>query len=106
MKIQIEVLGGGACSLEDFAERHDLEMHVSERSLRMGLPRYIARFRDVEIMDRGMLRSVFGGGDTPEAAIKDYAKEIVGHRLVIHAMSEIERREFLAPNEFTAVVPA
>ena len=55
-----------------------------------------AKAKSVEVMDRGALRSEFGAGETPEKALRDYAKQIAGRRIAINAMSST-RREFDVP---------
>jgi hypothetical protein len=103
MKTVIEPVAGGSCSLEAFAARHDLTISVRERARALGnLPRWIASFQHVEIMEGGMLRSASGNGETPEAAVADYARIIAGHRLVCNAYTS-DRKEFQAPNEFTSI---
>lgn len=92
------------CSLEDFAEKHGLELVVTERILdgwhrERNTPRYIARFKNTEIKRGACLAGVYGEGDSPENAIKEYAQCIIGERLIINAMAN-DRREIVAPNEW------
>ncbi len=100
MKLQIERLGGGEMTLEAFADQHGLTMRVRERSRVNGLPRFYAYFDGVESTEGGMLTGTHGNGDTPEAAIAEYADLIAGRRLVLDAMRPT-RREFQAPNLLT-----
>ena len=50
-------------------------------------------FGYVEVKRGGILESAYGNGATPEEAIRDYYKKIVGKRLVFHAMDPEYRRE-------------
>jgi hypothetical protein len=99
MKLNIKRVGGGPVTLEEFADRHGLEMEVHERQKHIGLRRYYAHFKDAEVGEGGMLIGTAGNGDTPEEAIADYADEIAGRRLVIRA-ARPERRELECPNEW------
>lgn len=92
------------CSLEEFATKHGLELVVTERILdrwhkERKSARYMARFRHVEVKQGACLAGVYGEGDSPENAIKDYAQGIIGERLIINAMQN-DRREIVAPNEW------
>lgn len=85
-------------TLDAFAEAHDLEMVVRERSgeyIHSDM-RFSATFKHAEIMDRGLLRSGGGNGPTAEAAIAAYANEISEQRIAIDAMLPT-RREFTVP---------
>jgi hypothetical protein len=98
MKLTIEHHGEQG-TFAEFAERHDLEMVVRERSREMvGLPRYYASLNGVESMERGMLCSSAGNGNSVEEAIADYAQQLRGKRIVVDAMRK--RREFVCPNEW------
>lgn len=104
MKIRVDRVAGGPCTLEEFADRHGLTMVVSERPLplveSMGLRRYYARFEPmVEVSDRGMLACIHGNGNSPEEAIADFAHRLRGEKLVIGAYTAA-RREVQAPNEW------
>ncbi len=54
---------------------------------------FYADFDYVEIKDGGILIGAYGNSATPEEAIRDYYKKIVGKRLVFHAMDPEYRRE-------------
>lgn len=84
-------------TIEEFAEKHDLTMKVSERGLHVRHPHlYYARFEGAEVKDGCILCSAYGNGHTPEEAIADYANEISGKLLVFGAFSDL-RREIQAP---------
>lgn len=100
MKIEMHEVGGGRKSLEAFAEQHGLVMEVRERPKSFGLARYLAHFKDVEVMRDGVLVGKFGNGDTPDEAIADYARQIEGHRLAYRAYQP-DRREMQVPNDLT-----
>jgi len=75
-------------TISEFADMHDLNMVVRERHTGHGdnsLPRFYASFEHSEVSDRCMLIGKYGDGDTPEEAIKDYAKEISEKKLVLNA---------------------
>jgi hypothetical protein len=59
--------------------------------------RWTASFDYCEIKEGAVLRSAYGNGSTPETAIKDYIREIRGHKIVFHAMDEKMRREYVVP---------
>lgn len=91
--------------IREFAEKHGLEMVVVERGLdrrlrEFGVLRYYAEFKHVDAIKGALLEGVFGNGDTPEAAIADYAEQILGRQLVYDA-DDPGRRVFAAPNEWT-----
>ena len=100
MRVDIHLFGGGEKSLEAFADAHALTMIVRERgehSSRYG-KRFYAHFDGVEVMDRGMLVTDTGNGDTPEEAIEDYLGRLRGKRIAIRAYRP-ERVEVDVPNE-------
>lgn len=70
-------------TLEEFADQHELVMEISERDTVAypSLPRYFACFQHCELKCDGMLIGAYGNGDTPEEAMKDYAKRISGKAL-------------------------
>lgn len=84
-------------TIEEFADKHDLEMEMHERKREVGDPtRYYCRFERAELSEGTMLRGAFGNGATEEEAIADYAKEISLGRLVINAYTR-ERKEIDVP---------
>ncbi len=54
---------------------------------------FYTEFGYVEVKRGGILESTYGNGATPEEAMRDYYKKIVGKRLVFHAMNPEYRRE-------------
>lgn len=105
MKYELEEIP--TYSFDEWCEMHGLTMVVKERSKKfremLRISRYYASPKEhVEIMDDGILRSTFGSGDTPEQAVEDYAREILGERLVKNAYGE-DRYEFDAPDEWTEI---
>lgn len=102
MKISVRRLGWDSptpVEFSEWAERHDLELQVLERSTRRDLDRWYCSFRGLETLDRGILTSSSGSGDSPERAIADYAETLRGKRCVTRAM-HADRQEFDAPNEW------
>lgn len=105
MKVTVKRVGGGPVRFEDFADANGLEMEVSERGLHAGPgARYYAHFKRAEVMERGCLVSSSGNGSTPEEAIADYARELVGKRIAINAHLP-ERRELQCPTEWLPEIP-
>ena len=80
-------------TIEELAEKYDLTMVITERNVLSNLPKYFAKFKNVELKDGNILISNFGNGSTKKEAIQDYAKEISIKTLVLNAHSE-ERVEF------------
>jgi DNA-binding transcriptional regulator LsrR (DeoR family) len=85
-------------TLEEFADRHGLEMIVTERSPSRlaGVARYYANFSSVEIKDGSILSGAIGNGETPAEAIAAYAHEISEELIVVNARTA-DRREILTP---------
>ncbi len=54
---------------------------------------FYASLNHVEVKDGCILIAAYGNGETPEEAMRDYYKQIVGKKLVYHAMSKEYRRE-------------
>lgn len=98
-------------TIEEFAELHNLTMDVTERGTEDiefcrkchgGTAwRYYAEFRHCEILDGHFLLSVCGNGNTPEKAMRDYARRISEQRLVIGAYIP-KRKEIDVPRLVTA----
>lgn len=85
--------------LSDFAEEHDLELIVRERTPEYckTLHRFYASFENVEVKEGPILTSHSGNGDTVAEAIRDYADKISNKLLVTGAYKE-ERKEFRSPS--------
>lgn len=69
------------CTLEQFADEHDLIMDVTERDEEMQKftgHRFYASFRGVSVLEDGLIISSFGNGDNPKDAIQNYADDIEG----------------------------
>lgn len=89
-----------AISFSKFAERHNLQLEVNERSTSFRRDfRWYCSFKGLEISTPGILSSPSGNGPTIEAAMQDYANQLRGKRLVVGAYKP-DRREFEAPNEW------
>ena len=84
-------------TLEEFADKHGLEMEVRERPEYLN-PDYVfyAQFKGVEVLEGRILASAYGEGNTPEEAIAAYAQEISEKHIVIDAY-KTSRREIFAP---------
>lgn len=99
MNIAVKKFGAGEPeTLIEFGDRHGLSLDVRERG-HSSSPRYYVSFPNVEIMERGMLASYHGDGDTPDAAAADYARQLAGRRIAIDAYTD-ERVEIDVPNDF------
>ncbi len=95
MRITIESIQ--EITIEEFAEKHDLEMVIRERKTKLSDPsRFYAMFRYAEVVDGGMLVGVSGDGFTHERAISDYASKISLRTIAIHAMRP-ERKTIEVP---------
>jgi hypothetical protein len=84
-------------TLEKFGDLHGLTLRVTERAgdLR-NISLWYASFDHVEVIRKGMLHSVCGGGDTIRGAIKAFVENISNERIVIKAASP-DRREVRVP---------
>lgn len=85
-------------TLEEFARRYGLTMVVTRHTS----ARTTAHFEWAEIKDGPILRSDYGEGSTPRAAMKDYMQLIVGKTLVIRAHTP-DRAEIQVPADMTHV---
>lgn len=56
---------------------------------------FYASLTNVEVKDGCILEGTYGNGATPEEAIRDYYKQIVGKNLVYRAMNKEYRREYV-----------
>ena len=84
-------------TLDGFATKHDLRLHIRERALPVGHPdRYYASFDNCEVSEPPFLVGVFGNGATPDEAKRDYAEVISMKRIVINAWG-MKRREIDVP---------
>lgn len=87
--------------VEQFAVTYGLTMVVNERRMDRwqrcnGLKCFTACFESAEVAEGGMLRGVYGEGETEAEAIADYCDQINGERLVLNAFRS-ERREIAVP---------
>jgi hypothetical protein len=57
--------------------------------------RFYVSLNYVEVKDGGILISAMGNGATPEEAMRNYYKQIVGEKLVFHTLSDEFRREYV-----------
>lgn len=96
-------------TIEDFADEYDLIMEVTERRPELcGFENYnkhYACFQSAEIAAGGILQGAHGNGATPEAAIRDYKRNIAGRTLVVDAM-KLSRREIQVPILVTISCPS
>ena len=61
--------------------------------------RFMAHFESTEVRTGAAgLLGEFGGGHTPEEAMKDYIEKIKGKKIIVCAMSKELRREFVVPD--------
>lgn len=84
-------------TFDQFLARYGLTVTVGERSARSDLPRFFASIRSLEVKDGTCLKSTFGQGATPEDALMDYQRCLLGERLVLNAYGT-DRVEIEAPN--------
>jgi len=62
---------------------------------------WMARFDDSEVKGEGVLIGTVGRGKMINEAIDDYLRAVRGKRIVVHAMSEKCRKEFVVPETTT-----
>lgn len=84
-------LSSKTMKLEEFADKHGLDLHMNERGpdLRstFNLCRWYCSFPSFEIVEDGVLIGCSGNGETHEEAIKDYCDQISGKEAKINAFS-------------------
>jgi len=78
-------------TLEEFADKHGLEMTAREHDWG-----WAADFDNAEIKDGAILISAYGKGSNPEQAISDYKNRISEKTLVIGAYTT-QRKEIRVP---------
>ena len=79
-------------TLEKFAEQHDLEMVITDRSLPVGdAARYYAAFKKSDVKEGSMLRGEHGNGATHTDALIEYTHAISQKTLVIDAWGDNRR---------------
>ena len=84
-------------TLEDFADKHNLHMVVTERKVPEGVKdRYYAHFKHVEVSEGSILRGEYGNGICPEAAISAYGRAISLKKIIYDAMGK-NRKEIEVP---------
>lgn len=85
-------------TLQEFADKHDLTMVITERNpiMHHNLPSYYCRFQNCEIKENSTLSSVAGNGSTEADALADYAAKISGRYLVFNAYQD-SRKEVQCP---------
>ena len=95
MKIEFEPSDNPVMTVEGFADKHGLVMRIREYTERK--PPFCASFKCCEVKEGSVLGSEYGEGETPEEAIKDYAKKISGRHLVYLPYSDTERKDLFVP---------
>lgn len=102
MKMKVIIKQLAKCTIEDFADAHDLTMIVTERNVR-GISsdkKYYSHFdgaEDKEDFSSPTLESSYGNGSSPDEAIKNYAYKISGRVLIFNAASKKDRLEIQCP---------
>lgn len=87
------------CTLEEFADKHDLILEIIERPTKItqrGVSRYYAKFKNMDIKDGIFLRSAFGNGDTKPQAIYDL-RLLLSKKLVVLNANTDNREEINCP---------
>lgn len=67
-------------TIEEYADIINVRIVISRAPNHDG---WIARFEESEIVEGRLLKSVFGCGQSPSAALAHYAKQIKGERLAV-----------------------
>ena len=80
-------------TISAFADIHNLTMVVTRHSE----TRYTAHFDGAEVKEGSVLGSMYGDADSPEAAMQNYALQISGKLLVVHAFRP-DRDEIYVPD--------
>jgi len=86
-------------NIEEYADILNLEILLTYYPNQNG--RWVAKFGNAEIKEGGMLSSEYGNGSTPDEAMANYLKNIIGRRVVINAMRD-DRREYNVPVNLTS----
>lgn len=90
-------------NIEEYADVLNLELRIFRYPNQNN--RYSAAFEHCETKeDAGSagLTSEYGNGRSPDEAISSYVDKIRNKVLVIHAMDEKRRREYVVPKSITA----
>jgi len=72
-----------ACTLAQFADQYGLTMDIRERDPDSPHSRFFCSFSDVGIPGNGVTSYPHGDGDTEEAAMEDYMRQISGRTVCI-----------------------
>jgi hypothetical protein len=83
-------------NIYEFADIIDKSLQIIRYANQAG--RFSAQFESCEVSSGSMLEGTYGDGKTPQEAIADYAKQIIGKRLVFYAMSDTRRQEYVVPS--------
>jgi len=87
-------------TIDEFADANNLIMEIHERdNPYLELMRFYAMFKNVEVLENGMLKSNHGNGSTHDYAIEEYQRKIAGKELIYNSRSN-DRRSIYAPKEF------
>jgi hypothetical protein len=84
------------CTLQEFAEKHNMTMEFFERSVGTTLPSLYGHLSHVEVKDGCMLVGAYGNGYTEAQVIRDYAKQLSGKLIVWRAMHP-DRKQIQCP---------
>jgi hypothetical protein len=94
----------GSMDILQYADTLNLEIEVTYYSNQNN--RWSAKFSCSETKDSlnsGILHGTYGNGTTVAIAIVDYVQAIRGRILVVNAMSDTMRREYLVPKTLTGL---
>ncbi len=78
---------------EEFADKHNLKLEVT----RYSPERTTVKFEDIEISSNEMLIFAYGDASTPAAALRIYASQISGKKIVKNSGIKKERVEIDCP---------
>lgn len=82
-------------NLNEYADAINTEIILTRYPNQSG--RWCAKFDRCELLEGSCLIAEYGTGTTPEAAMKNYLKQIEGGKIVFHAFDDKFRREFTVP---------
>jgi hypothetical protein len=93
VKIERETYPANPKTIEEFADRHDLVMKVTD----YGNGRVIASFIHTDVKDGCILCGVYGESSNEEGAIRDYANRISKKTIIVNAFGD-DRKEIYVPD--------
>ena len=83
-------------TLDEFADKHDLEFEINERNVSKNDPmRFYVNFKSAWLKEPGVFCGASGNGATKEIAIKNYKQRISNQCLVFNPNCKNEKRIYV-----------